>query len=322
MRIGLVPMSAKPYHKGHHWLVIKAASENDRVIVFVSTSDRKKKGEFPILGEDMLKIWKEELELIMPPNVELIYGGSPVRNVYTTISAAIDANTDNDPATVNNDNIYSVYSDATDTPKNYPEKSRQKYMQPLYGDGFVRFPAEINPESFTRGVDGEGAPNISGTAMRNAISENDFESFAAGLPEDVNSSNVWNILTKQNLDEYLYTGGSTQMSKKLNENDDDLILGTEEYNQFIDEVIQNLSRVKRSLRVRSTPGKVNRKEAAGLQHAINALKHLQTKSTRILQNSNTLNERIVRFVAPETSHDESEEKFDHKTLKEFFRKFR
>jgi hypothetical protein len=112
------------------------------------------------------------------------------------------------------------------------------------------------------------------------------------------------------------------MSKKLNESDDDLILGTEEYNQFIDEVIQNLGRVKKALRVRSSNGKVNRKEAAGLQHAINALKHLKTKSTRILQNSNVLNERVVNLVAPDDSHIDNSEEFDRKTLKEFFRKFR
>ena len=53
MKIGLVPMSAKPYHAGHHMLVeLAALSEvtdevvdlqmpvNDKVIVFVSFSSR------------------------------------------------------------------------------------------------------------------------------------------------------------------------------------------------------------------------------------------------------------------------------------------
>ena len=127
MKIGLIPMSAKPYHKGHHWLVEKASGENDRIIVFVSTSDRKKKGEFPILGSNMNRIWKEELEAIMPENAEIVYGGSPVRHIDTTIDSAANANTDNDPMTINDDNVYSIYSDLTDTSKNYPEKSRIKY---------------------------------------------------------------------------------------------------------------------------------------------------------------------------------------------------
>ena len=51
--IGLVPMSAKPYHTGHDGLVRIAASENDEVLLFVSISDRKRPGEMPLLGSDM-----------------------------------------------------------------------------------------------------------------------------------------------------------------------------------------------------------------------------------------------------------------------------
>ena len=36
MKIGLVPVSAKPYHAGHHALVELAASQNDKVLLFVS----------------------------------------------------------------------------------------------------------------------------------------------------------------------------------------------------------------------------------------------------------------------------------------------
>ncbi len=59
MRIGLVPVSAKPYHIGHHALVTRAAEENDQVLLFVSTSDRKRKGEVPILGADMERSGKK-----------------------------------------------------------------------------------------------------------------------------------------------------------------------------------------------------------------------------------------------------------------------
>ena len=45
MKIGLVPMAAKPYHAGHHELVKMAALQNDKVFVYVSTSDRKRKGQ-------------------------------------------------------------------------------------------------------------------------------------------------------------------------------------------------------------------------------------------------------------------------------------
>ena len=182
MNVGLVPMSAKPYHAGHHWLVEKAARENDRVILFVSTSDRLRKGEHPIHGGNMVRVWQEELEPIMPSNVEVRYGGAPVQKVYAEIDSG---------ASMGTDDVYFIYSDATDTMRNYPEKSRSKYMEPLYSQGQVRFPAEENPQGFTRG---EGSPDVSGTAMRQALKHCDIQAFGKGLPRGVNVENVYNIL--------------------------------------------------------------------------------------------------------------------------------
>ena len=54
--IGLVPMSAKPFHEGHMALIRKAADECKQVIILVSTSDRARKGEITIYGEDMKMI--------------------------------------------------------------------------------------------------------------------------------------------------------------------------------------------------------------------------------------------------------------------------
>lgn len=184
-RVGLVPVSGKPYHAGHHFLVEKAAAENDKVILFVSTSDRARKGEFPIMGKDMETIWKQELEGVMPSNVTVEYGGSPVRKVYDLIGGACKL-----PGV---EETYVVYSDPTDTAQNYPQAQRDKYMQPLCDQGQVLFAAEENPESVTRGA---GSPNVSGTKLRQALQDNDFETFAAGMPTGVNSQNIWSILTK------------------------------------------------------------------------------------------------------------------------------
>ena len=103
MKIGLVPMSAKPYHAGHHMLVEFAAiSEiveeleelelpiNDAVAVFVSFTGRgvrkikdpsdsrtlkqgarkiemPKPGQVPVFGSDMKHIWNN----ILKPNLNL-----------------------------------------------------------------------------------------------------------------------------------------------------------------------------------------------------------------------------------------------------------
>jgi hypothetical protein len=184
-RIGLIPVSGKPYHAGHHYLVERAAGENDEVILFVSTSDRKRKGQFPILGVDMERVWRDELESAMPSNVRVEYGGSPVRKVYDLIGSACKLE--------GVEETYVVYSDPSDTAQNYPEKNREKYLQPLCDQGQVIFAAEENPEAFTRG---SGSPDVSGTKMREALANGDFKQFAAGMPNGVNAQSVWDILTK------------------------------------------------------------------------------------------------------------------------------
>jgi cytidyltransferase-like protein len=182
MKIGLVPMAAKPYHAGHHSLVESAAAQNDRVIVYVSTSDRKRKGEFPIMGQDMIRVWQEELEGIMPGNVEIQYGGSPVRKVYEELERADSSNSAD---------VFVIYSDPADTARNYPEKNRQKSFPGIYNAGQVLFAAEEDPAAYTRG---EGTPDISGTKMRASLEACKFEDFAKNLPDGVNTENVYKIL--------------------------------------------------------------------------------------------------------------------------------
>ena len=174
MRIALVPMAAKPYHAGHHYLVTKASRDNDIVKLFVSISDRKRKGELPILGEDMLTSWKEAIEPILPDNVEVEYGGSPVLKVYQAIGNAAE----------NNDfsKTFVIYSDVEDTSKNYPMKNRIKYMEPLYSEGNVLFAAEADPKALERG---SGAPEISGTEMRRRLGAQEEESFKEYLPTEL-----------------------------------------------------------------------------------------------------------------------------------------
>ena len=183
MQIGLVPISAKPYHAGHHSLVTTAAAENDEVILFVSTSDRRRKDEFPIYGKDMIRVWAEELEKIMPSNVQIEYGGSPVRKVYQRVEDACAANREDD--------IFTIYSDPEDTAQNYPASARERYMEPMCSLGKVIFAAEANPEKFTRG---KGTPNISGGKLRHYLESNNFEKFAEYMPPGVNARNIFDIL--------------------------------------------------------------------------------------------------------------------------------
>lgn len=191
MKIGLIATAAKPYHAGHHALVEMAAAENDRVYLFVSTSDRRRKGEMPILGADMLRVWQEHLEGIMPPNVTIEYGGSPVQKVYTVLGNA---------DTMGSSDAFTVYSDPEDTAANFPVRSREKYFPGLYAAGQVVFAAEENPGLFTRGG---GTPDVSGTKMRAAISSGDVETFRRGMPSGVDADAVLDILRPKALGEAL-----------------------------------------------------------------------------------------------------------------------
>lgn len=182
MKIGLVPMSAKPYHAGHHALVTAAASENDSVMLFISTTDRARSGETPIKGSDMQSIWLEHIEGILPSNVTTVYGGSPIRKVYDQL---LQAEGENDG------NIYIVYSDPTDTAQNFPEVNRQKYFPNAYADGRVIFAAEENPGRFTRG---EGTPNVSGTSVRQSLGCGDYDEFSSAMPQGLDTKAVFDKL--------------------------------------------------------------------------------------------------------------------------------
>lgn len=185
MKIGLVPISAKPYHAGHHYLIETAAEKNDRVLVFASTSDRKRAGEFPVCGNTMLEIWKSEILEILPDNVEVIFGGSPVRKVYEEIGNACESGIHHD--------TFTVYSDVVDTKMNYTEEQRQKYMSPLYLEGKVIFAAEVIPEAFIRG---SGAPDIRAEFVREHLKNRDFIAFKSCMPERLNSYACWSKLLK------------------------------------------------------------------------------------------------------------------------------
>jgi hypothetical protein len=190
MQIGLVPVSAKPYHVGHHSLVEIASRDNDQVILFVSISDRTREGEFPISGRAMERIWREELESIMPSNVTIEYGGSPVRKVYQAIQFAAPDTED----------VYTIYSDVVDTAQNYLADSREKYFQPLLSQGRVVFAAEEDPQAFTRG---QGTPDVSGGKLRHYLESKNFERFADYMPSGVDAQNIFDILSQSGIKETL-----------------------------------------------------------------------------------------------------------------------
>jgi hypothetical protein len=210
MNIGLVPMSAKPYHLGHHLLVQFAAlgvlsneikrtegPENDLVLVFVSFSSRGTKktskgeiplaGDTPVYGSDMRYIWKNLLipNLNLPKNVKFLtpdegIPSSPVLSVLNILNAVHQAKK-NDEMTVRipyadvevdlGDLAINIYSDEEDIAANYPDADLER-----------RYPGLLQSTINKIGLSRSATIDISGTKMRNYLCTGERDKFIKLLP--------------------------------------------------------------------------------------------------------------------------------------------
>ena len=180
MKIGLIAMSGKPVTAGHWSLIETAAKENDLVKVYVSLSDRKRPGELTILGSDMETIWKRYLQPILPKNVMVTYGGSPVRKIYEFLQESDEKGSDN---------IFQIYGDPTDISQNFPTKNMLRYVENFWK----------NDQIILRKVSREGGIDISGTKMREFLSNGLKETFKEYLPsplKDDQREEIWNLLSR------------------------------------------------------------------------------------------------------------------------------
>jgi len=188
MKIGLIPMSAKPYHAGHDGLVRLACNECQTVQLFVSLSDRKRPGELPIYGKDMETIWKNYIEQSLPGNcLPPVYtmAASPIGEMLKFLEAQDKAGSED---------TFVIYSDIEDI-KTYTDSMLMKYMPVLMAAGQVE----------RRGVDRNETVNVSGTKMRQFIASGDTASFAQFLPPalQANSQDILDILTQKTTNESL-----------------------------------------------------------------------------------------------------------------------
>jgi hypothetical protein len=171
-RYGLIAMSAKPYHKGHHAAVVKASKECDEVRLFVSLSDRTRLGEVPIFGADMSIIWQTQLEGIMPSNVIVEYVKVPVASAYD-FAGQLEKSGE--------DVVVVFYADQEDLDKNFPEAKMTRYFPRLASEGLV----ERSPT----------ARLFSGTKMRQFLATDNAKGFKSMLPDGIDKEAVWELLS-------------------------------------------------------------------------------------------------------------------------------
>ena len=187
MRIGLLPMSAKPYHAGHDGLVRIAARECDEVHLFVSLSDRKRPGEMTIRGEAMQEIWETFIIPSLPANVRVVYSKVPVASVYAEIE---NAEKSGDIETE-----FSIYSDDEDIVANFPISRLTKNAPGLYERGQITL----------RGIKRSETVPVSGTKMRDLLQTGDYAAFAEYLPPAIrqHSKEIVGMLMGENIAESL-----------------------------------------------------------------------------------------------------------------------
>jgi hypothetical protein len=185
MKIGLLPVSAKPYHAGHDGLVRIASNENDSVLLFVSTTDRARSGELRVSGDTMQTIWWDYIEPTLPRNVTPDYGGIPVAKVYVELETAeAEGSTD----------TYVIYSDEEDILK-YTDEALNKSAPNLFANSQIE----------RRGISRSETVQVSGTEMREFLEDNDVVGFTALLPPAIqkNGKEIFDMLQDEIVGESL-----------------------------------------------------------------------------------------------------------------------
>lgn len=185
MKIGLLGMSAKPYHAGHDELVRIASKENDSVMLFVSTTDRARPGELRVSGDTMQLIWLDYIEPALPSNVVPDYGGVPVSKVYTALEKA---------EVEDSQDTFVIYSDDEDIAK-YTDQNLINSAPTLFANGQIE----------RRGISRSETAQVSGTEMREFIEDADEASFIALLPPAIqkNGKAIFELLQDEIVGESL-----------------------------------------------------------------------------------------------------------------------
>jgi hypothetical protein len=192
-KIGLIAMSAKPYHAGHDGLIRLASKECDTVNLYVSIADRARSGEVPILGKDMATLWNTLIEPSLPTNVIVTYGGSPVGNIWAFLGKANLAGSPDE---------FLIYGDPTDLTQNFTKELLTKYSGNLFAAGQIKL----------RAVERSSTVDVSGTQMRQHLEKGDKAAFVKNLPSTIDVDKVWDILhaTAKNPPKVKTTAGSVR----------------------------------------------------------------------------------------------------------------
>lgn len=178
MKTALLPISGKPLHLGHWRLIMIAAEECDKAIVFTSDTDRQRgKDEAEIKGTTAVKVWRSHFLPLMKKeadNVEVRFVDNPMQSVHEMLAEEAKAPKQTAP-------LFVIYSDDTDIDENWKPGELKKSYPKL--------------SIQRRGVGRSQTDDVSGTEMRRWLRAGEAEKFMKHLPpvsaEDKKA--IWNI---------------------------------------------------------------------------------------------------------------------------------
>lgn len=170
--IGVFVMAGKPVHLGHWKMIKRAAYENEKLLLVVSTCDRVE-----VHGHTMFRVWKELLIDELPKNVVLRFSSSPYLDAIHELKALA---TDTDAR-------LAVYGDPHDIEKSWNPEVIRKKLPNLADSRLWVFP-----------ISRESVVEISGTEMRKHIRDRNREEFVKNLPPvtDDKKQRYWDIVSK------------------------------------------------------------------------------------------------------------------------------
>jgi len=188
-----IPGGFKPPHKGHLSLLLQAAKEYPNAVIHITSGPTKRAaGDLEISAEQAKQVWEKYIEKYGISNeVELDYfdrfetnrkkkDGSTISSTSPFLRIGLRMENELDP----NSRIVAVSSE--DTHINFI-KNAVNYLNDKKGKNLTFEPLKAEKIEVEPGV------KFSATEMRRAISEDNFETFEAFMPEEFSSDEAKSI---------------------------------------------------------------------------------------------------------------------------------